>query len=463
MLDPITIGILGLVVLFTLLLLRMPVGIAMIVVGIGGTWVLSLSVPFVRFVPYLRQFKSLLWENVANYDLSVVPLFVLMGYIAAEARLSSDLFKGLEALLSRLRGGVAMAAVAACGGFGAVCGSSLATAATMGKVALPELRNLGYAPRLAAGALAAGGTLGILIPPSVALVIYAIIVEGSILKMFQAAVVPGLLAVLGFILVIAVQVRLNPSLAPEPKPMPADERHVAIRRLLPVIAIFGAIILGLGFGLFTPTPAASIGVFVIAVYGFVLRWRTGEGLNMAGLMRAIRATAITAGMIYLILFGAEVLKGFFTRTGLPQALSDWAAVSGLDPMLVLIIMLVIFVILGCFMESLAMILVVVPFFWPTLIALNGGDYVTAETAAFGMDNDSLKIWFGILALIVVELGLITPPVGLNVFIISSLTRDTPMSTVFRGVLPFLGAEVIRVALILMLPALTLIVPRLIGG
>lgn len=463
MLDPITIGILGLVVLFALLLLRMPVGIAMIVVGIGGTWVLSLSVPFVRFVPYLRQFKSLLWENVANYDLSVVPLFVLMGYIAAEARLSSDLFKGLEALLSRLRGGVAMAAVAACGGFGAVCGSSLATAATMGKVALPELRNLGYAPRLAAGALAAGGTLGILIPPSVALVIYAIIVEGSILKMFQAAVVPGLLAVLGFILVIAVQVRLNPSLAPEPKPMPADERRVAIRRLIPVIAIFGAIILGLGFGFFTPTPAASIGVFVIAVYGFVLRWRTGEGLNLAGLMRAVRATAITAGMIYLILFGAEVLKGFFTRTGLPQALSDWAAVSGLDPMLVLIIMLVIFVILGCFMESLAMILVVVPFFWPTLIALNGGDYVTAETAAFGMDNDSLKIWFGILALIVVELGLITPPVGLNVFIISSLTRDTPMSTVFRGVLPFLGAEVIRVALILMLPALTLIVPRLIGG
>ncbi|MDV4166947.1 TRAP transporter large permease [Rhodovulum sp. FJ3] len=463
MLDPITIGILGLVVLFALLLLRMPVGIAMIVVGIGGTWVLSLSVPFVRFVPYLRQFKSLLWGNVANYDLSVVPLFVLMGYIAAEARLSSDLFKGLEALLSRLRGGVAMAAVAACGGFGAVCGSSLATAATMGKVALPELRNLGYAPRLAAGALAAGGTLGILIPPSVALVIYAIIVEGSILKMFQAAVVPGLLAVLGFILVIAVQVRLNPSLAPEPKPMPADERRVAIRRLIPVIAIFGAIILGLGFGLFTPTPAASIGVFVIAVYGFVLRWRTGEGLNLAGLMRAVRATAITAGMIYLILFGAEVLKGFFTRTGLPQALSDWAAVSGLDPMLVLIIMLVIFVILGCFMESLAMILVVVPFFWPTLIALNGGDYVTAETAAFGMDNDSLKIWFGILALIVVELGLITPPVGLNVFIISSLTRDTPMSTVFRGVLPFLGAEVIRVALILMLPALTLIVPRLIGG
>ena len=463
MLDPITIGVIGLIVLFGLLILRMPVGIAMIVVGIGGTWVLSQTVSYIRFVPYLRQYKSLLWENVANYDLSVVPLFVLMGYIAAEARLSSDLFKGLEALMSRLRGGVAMAAVAACGGFGAVCGSSLATAATMGKVALPELRKLGYSPRLASGALAAGGTLGILIPPSVALVIYAIIVEGSILKMFQAAILPGLMAVLGFIAVIAIQVRLNPSLAPEPAKMDRAERNLAIRRLLPVLAIFGAIIMGLGFGLFTPTPAASIGVFVIAVYGFVLRGFTGEGLNLAGLLRAIRATAVTSGMIYLILFGAEVLKGFFTRTNLPQALSEWAATSGLDPMLLLIIMLVIFIILGCFMESLAMILVVVPFFWPTLIALNGGEYATAETAAFGMGPEDLKIWFGILALIVVELGLITPPVGLNVFIISSLTKDTPMSTVFRGVVPFLGAEIVRVALLLMIPALTLFVPRLIGG
>ncbi len=463
MLDPMTIGVIGLAVLFVLLLLRMPVGIAMIVVGIGGTWVLSHSVNYIRFVPYLKQFKSLLWENVANYDLSVVPLFVLMGYVAAEARLSTDLFKGLEALMSRLRGGVAMAAVAACGGFGAVCGSSLATAATMGRVSLPELKKLGYAPSLASGSLAAGGTLGILIPPSVALVIYAIIVEGSILRMFQAAIVPGLLAVLGFIAVIAIQVRLNPSLAPEPTQMDPDEKRQAVRRLWPVILIFGAIILGLGFGLFTPTPAASIGVFAITAYGFLLRALTGEGLTVSGVLKAIRATAITSGMIYLILFGAEVLKGFFARTQLPQALSEWAATSGMDPMLILVIMLCIFVVLGCFMESLAMILVVVPFFWPTLIALNGGDYVTAETAAFGMDPDSLKIWFGILALIVVELGLITPPVGLNVFIISSLARDTPMGTVFRGVIPFLGAEAVRVGLILMIPALTLAVPKLIGG
>lgn len=463
MLDPISIGIIGLIVLFALLILRMPVGIAMIAVGVGGTWVLSETVSYIRFVPYLRQFKSLLWENVANYDLSVVPLFVLMGYVAAEARLSSDLFKGLEALMSRLRGGVAMAAVAACGGFGAVCGSSLATAATMGKVALPELRAQGYSSRLASGALAAGGTLGILIPPSVALVIYAIIVEGSILQMFQAAIIPGVLAMLGFIAVIALQVRFNPSLAPEPGAMDPALRRRAIGRLLPVLIIFGAIILGLGFGLFTPTPAASIGVFVVIVYGFGLRARTGEGLNMAGLLRAIRATASTSGMIYLILFGAEVLKGFFTRTNLPQALSDWAANSGMEPMMILVIMLVVLIVLGCFMESLAMILVVVPFFWPTLIALNGGEFATADTSAFGLDTDSLRIWFGILALIVVELGLITPPVGLNVFIISSLSKDTPMSTVFRGVMPFFGAEIIRVALILMIPTLTLLVPRLIGG
>ncbi|WP_095589491.1 TRAP transporter large permease [Actibacterium ureilyticum] len=463
MLDPEIIGLIGLAVLFGLLALRMPVGLAMIFVGIGGTWALSLAVSHVRFVPYLRQFKSLLWENVASYELSVLPLFILMGFIASEARLSQDLFKGLEALLARRRGGVAMAAVTACGGFGAVCGSSLATAATMGRVALPELLRLGYAPSLASGALAAGGTLGILIPPSVALVIYAVIVEGSILQMFQAALIPGLMAVATFTIVIAVMVRARPDLAPEPGPMPADERRAAIRRLVPVIVIFGAIILGLGLGLFTPTPAASIGVFLIMVYGFALKWITGEGLSFAGLIDAIRQTAVTAGMIYLILFGAEVLKGFFTRSGLPATLSDWAMASGFDPFVVLIIMLAIFMLLGCFMESLAMILVVVPFFWPTLVALNGGDYVTAETAAYGMDNESLKIWFGILALIVVELGLITPPVGLNVFIISSLNRDIGMGTVFKGVTPFLGAELVRVGILLALPALTLTLPRLLGG
>jgi tripartite ATP-independent transporter DctM subunit len=456
------VGLGGLVVLFILLALRMPVGSAMVVVGIGGNWALSLAAPFLRFEPYIAQYKTLLWGVMANYDLSVVPLFVLMGYLASRANLARDLFQGAAAALGGLRGGVAMAAVGACGGFGAVCGSSLATAATMGRVGLPELRRLNYAPRLATGALAAGGTLGILIPPSVALVLYAIIVEASIVEMFQAAVLPGLIAVLFFVGVIAVQVRLNPSLAPEPaRPDPAA-RRAAYRRLIPVLLIFGTIILGLGLGLFTPTPAAAIGAFVVLAYGVGLRIATGEGLGVDGILDALRQTAITSGMIYLILFGAEVLKGFFGRSGLPGSLAAWAAASGLDPWLLLVLMLAVLIVLGCFMDSLAMILVVLPFLWPVLVDLNGGDFATPETAAYGLATPELKVWFGILALIVVELGLITPPVGLNVFIISSLDRETPMAETFRGVLPFLAVELVRVAIILLMPALALGLPALLA-
>jgi len=460
--DPQTIGIAGLAVLFVLLALRMPVGLAMVLVGVGGNYVLSLAVPYVRFEPYLKQFKSLLWSNIANYDLSVVPLFILMGFLASQANLSRDLFQGMSALFSRLRGGIAMAVIGACAGFGAVCGSSLATASTMGRVALPELKRLHYAPRLATGTLAAGGTLGILIPPSVALVIYAVIVEASIIDMFRAAIVPGLLAVIAFVGVIALQVRLFPEVAPETSVLSRAERRQALGRLWPVLTIFGAIILGLGIGLFTPTPAAAAGVFAIAVYGFLFR-HGGRGLTFSGLVTALRETAVTAGMIYFILFGAEVLKGFFTRAGLPAVLSEWAGSSGLDPFVVLALMLVALILLGCFMESLAMILVVVPFFWPTLVDLNGGDYVTAATSAYGIGAEELKIWFGILALIVVELGLITPPVGLNVFIISSLSKDTPMRETFRGVVPFFSVELMRVSLIVLIPGLTLIVPRLLAG
>jgi tripartite ATP-independent transporter DctM subunit len=456
------IGVLGLAALFVLLAFRIPVGLAMVAVGIGGNYALGLAVPYLRFDPYLRQFKTLLWNVVANYELSVVPLFILMGYLAAHANLSRDLFQGLNALVGRLKGGVAMAAVTACAGFGAVCGSSLATASTMGRVALPELRRMNYSPVLATGALAAGGTLGILIPPSVALVIYAIIVEASIIEMFQAAILPGIIAVLFFLAVIALIVRLRPASAPAAGGMAPEERRRALIRLAPVVLLFGAIVLGLGVGLFTPTPAAGVGVVAVLGYGLALRV-FGGGLGLSGIRRSILDTAVTAGMIYFILFGAEVLKGFFTRAGLPAALAEWAGASGLDPWTVLILMLVILIILGCFMESLAMILVVVPFFWPTLVDLNGGDAVTAAAAAYGMDTESLKIWFGILALVVVELGLITPPVGLNVFIIASLARDTPMGTVFRGVMPFFAAEIVRIGLLLAFPALALLLPRLLAG
>jgi len=453
------VGLIGLAAVFVLLILRIPVALAMMVVGIGGNYALAEVTGYLKFAPYLKQFKTLFFNSVANYDLSVVPLFILMGYLASETGISRDLFQGMRALVGRFRGGVAMAAIAACAGFGAVCGSSLATASTMGKVALPELRRMNYSVRLATGTLAAGGTLGILIPPSVALIIYALIVEASIIEMFQAAMIPGLIAVGFFLAVIAIIARLRPDMVPATDDMPSDEKRAAVRRLIPILMIFLGIILGLGFGFFTPTPAAAVGVFAIFLYGLVVR--SGDrGLTFPRLATSLQETAVTAGMIAFILFGAEVLKTFFSRAGLPAALADWAGTSGYNPWTVLILMLVILIVLGCFMESLAMILVVVPFFWPALIELNGGDYATAASAAYGMDSEDLKLWFGVLALVVVELGLITPPVGLNVFIISTLAKDVPISETFKGVMPFFGVEIIRIGLLLLLPGLVLWLPGL---
>ncbi len=456
------VGLLGLAALALLIALRVPVGLAMLAVGIGGNWALSLVAPWLRFGPFLASFKTLTWSSVSSYELSVVPLFVLMGYLAARADLSRDLFEGVRALTGRMRGGAAVAAVGACAGFGAVCGSSLATASAMGRVALPELRRLGYRPRLATGTLAAGGTLGILIPPSVALVVYAVIVEASIIDMFRAAILPGVLAVAGFAAVILLWVRLRPEAAPLPPPMPGPARARALRRLVPVLAIFGAIIAGLGLGLFTPTPAAAVGVVAVLLYGLALRL-VGRGLGRAGLVAAVREAAVTTAMIYLILIGAEVLSGFFARAGLPAAVADWAGASGLEPWTVLLAILGLLLALGCLMESLAMILVVVPFVWPVLVTLNGGPFVAAGEAAFGMETEALKLWFGVLALVVVELGLITPPVGLNVFLIGALAPDVAMRETVRGVLPFIGAELLRIALLVAVPGLTLALPRLLAG
>ena len=457
------VGLAGLLFLFILIGFRIPVALSMLVAGIVGSFALSIAAPFLKFGPYMLQFKSALWSNVANYDLSVVPLFIFMGFLAAEAGLSRDLFAGFSALFGKIRGGVAMAAIGACAGFGAVSGSSIATASTMSKVSLPELRKLKYDDGLATGALAAGGTLGILIPPSVALVIYAIVVEGSIIEMFQAAVLPGLLAVVFFIFVIWLRVHLNPELAPKAKVLSKKERNEALWRLVPVLLIFGTIIMGLGIGLFTPTPAAAMGVLVILLYGFISRFFSQTYLTVQKLRNSILSTAKTAGMIYFILFAADVLKGFFARYGLPVALTDLVANSGFEPYFILVLMLLLLIVLGCFMESLSMILVVVPFFWPTLIELNGGDYVTAADAAFGMTADQLIIWFCILALVVVELGLITPPVGLNVFVIKSFVPDTPMSTIFRGVMPFFAIEIFRITLLLLFPALCLYLPTYLSG
>ncbi len=446
--TPLAAGVVGLVLLVLLIIVRMPIAYAMILVGGGG--IVLLNGPAI----FLSQLKTLAYGQFSIYDLSVVPMFVLMGYLSTKAGLSRRLFGAASAWLGWMRGGVAMSTVAACAGFGAVCGSSLATATTMGQIALPELKRLNYSGALATGAVAAGGVLGILIPPSVVLVIYAIIVEANIVTMFKAALLPGLVAVGLFILTIAIYVRLFPRAGPPGEPMAPAELRGATLGVLPVVVIFGLVVGGIYAGWFTPTPAAAIGVALVLAYGIV----TGE-IGWQDVRSALLETAATTGMIYLILLGAELFSIFMARGGVPQAVAEWMAASALPPMAILVLVLVALILLGCLMDSLSMILLAVPFFWPILVELNGGDFVTASEAGFGMTTDELKIWFGILALVVVELGLITPPVGLNVFVISSLAKDVPMIETFKGTVPFVVAELLRVALLLAFPGVTLWLTR----
>ena len=435
------IGLAGLGVLVALIAIRVPIAYAMILVGGIGTMILSDPRIF------LAQLKNLAYSQFSIYDLSVLPMFVLMGNIASHAGLSRDLFRAANAWLGWMRGGVAMSAIAACAGFGAVCGSSLATASTMGQVALPELRRYRYSPTLATGTLAAGGVLGILIPPSVVLVVYAIVVEASIVTMFIAAFVPGLIAILFFIATIAIYVRLKPDAGPPGDRVPRTEFVEATVRVAPVLAIFGIVIGGIYFGFFNPTPAAAVGVVLVLAYGL------GSGaIRWTALNAALLDTAKTTGMIFLILLGAQMLNIFMARGGVPQAAAELIAGSGLTPMATLVLLLAALIALGCLMDSLSMILLAIPFFWPVISVMD-----------FGMSPDELKIWFGILALVVVELGLITPPVGMNVFVINDLAKDVPMMDTFRGVAPFFAAEIVRVALLAAFPALTLWLPAQLAG
>ncbi|CTQ55492.1 Neu5Ac permease [Roseibium album] len=448
MTDALVLGLGALAVLIILIAIRIPIAYSMILVGGVGT--MMLNGPALVF----SQLKTLAYGQFSIYDLSVVPMFVLMGAIASKTGLSQALFRGANAWLGWLRGGTAMAAIAGCAGFGAVCGSSLATASTMGKVALPELRRYNYSGALATGTLAAGGVLGILIPPSVVLIIYAVIVEANIVTMFMAAFLPGILAVILFLLTIAIYVAIKPEAGPKGGVPSRTEFVEATAGMIPVLVIFGLVIGGIYLGFFNPTPAAAVGVFLVLFFGLVQRKLSGHDF-----IAALKETASTSGMIYLIILGAELLKIFMSRVGLPQETAAWISNSGLEPMTVLIILLIALIVLGCLMDSLSMILLVIPFFWPVLVEINGGIYQGAEGAGYGMSTEDLKIWFGVLALIVVELGLITPPVGMNVFVISSLAKDTPMIETFKGVAPFFGAELIRVVLLVSFPALTLWLPQ----
>jgi tripartite ATP-independent transporter DctM subunit len=433
-------GVLGLVLLLFLIAIRVPIAYTMILVGFIGTSIQS--GPAV----VLNQLKDLAYAQFSVYDLSVLPMFILMGGLAGRSGLSRDLFRGANAWMGHFRGGIAMAAIAACGGFGAVCGSSTATASTMGQVALPELRRYRYAPSLATGTIAAGGTLGILIPPSVVLIVYAIIVEANVVALFAAALVPGLLAILFFIVTIAIYVRLVPGSGPAGARVDRAELVAATLGVVPVLVIFGVVIGGIYAGIYSPTPAAAIGVFLVALFGFAMR-----RLSLRGTVEAFLETARTTGMIFLILLGAELLKIFMARAGVPQAVALSLQESGLSPLAIMLLIVAIFLVLGCLMDSLSMVILAIPFFWPVVAGLD-----------YGLNPDELKMWFGVIILVVVELGLITPPVGLNVFIINSLAPDVPMRETFKGVMPFFASEMVRIAVLLAFPAITLALPRLLS-
>jgi len=426
-------------VLLILILLRLPIGLCMLAIGILGSVIVNGS-----WLQALSQLKSLTYDTFSNYSLSIIPMFLLMGQFATHGGLSKSLFRAAETWLGHRKGGVAMSAVGACGGFGAICGSSLATAATMAQVALPELRRYGYSGALATGCLAAGGTLGILIPPSVVLVIYAILTEQNIAKLFIAAFVPGVLAAIGYILAIAIYVRMVPDSSGSPEKAPMSVRFQALFDVWPVLAIFIVVVGGIYLGYFTPTEGAAVGAAGTGLIAYF-----NGGLDARVLIDSLLQTASSTAMIFFIVLGAAFYNSFLAFAQLPQEAAEWVTTQGFAPFLVLMAILIFYLILGCFMDSLSMILLTVPIFFPVVVTLD-----------FGLPAEEFALWFGIIVLIVVEVGLITPPVGMNLFIINSMAKDTPMLETYRGAVPFIISDFARVVILVAFPAITLGLVRL---
>ena len=485
-----SVALLGFAIMLILMVLRAPIGFAMFFVGAVGYAHLSSGMAFFGYM------KTNAYHQFANYTLSVIPLFILMGALAERAGIATALFKAAERALGRFRGGLAMAVIGACTAFGAICGSSVATTATFGRAALPELNRYKYDGGFSTGTIAVGGTLGILIPPSVILVVYAITTEQNIAKLFQAALIPGLLAALFYCLTIAIVVRRNPSLAPDAV-LVVGERRPAVwwqwllaaflvvgaawlfyaearliqaalatkgpwaafaesfpqlallalaamciavdAAVLPAVMIAVVVVGGIYGGIFTPTEGASVGAISMLLVGVGQRT-----LGWKDIFEAIRQTAETAGMIFIILLGAEVFGAFLALSRLPTTAAEIIGAAGYSPYVVLIVMLSFYILLGAVMDELAMILLTLPVFFPVIQALD-----------FGMTPDEVAIWFGILVLIVVGIGLTAPPIGMNVFVISALARDVPITATYRGVLPFLVADVLRLGLCVAFPALSL--------
>ncbi len=420
-------GLAGFVLTLVAIALGFPVAVAMAVVGLGGI-ALAGGWDQTAYVLGTAPFESLF-----PYSFSVIPLFVLMGVFAARAGLSRSLFEMVNAFCGHWRGGLAVSTVGACAVFGAICGSSLATVATIGRVAMPEMRRYGYADSLSSAAVAAGGTLGVLIPPSIILVIFGLLTQTSIGQLFVGAIIPGILGTVLYALAVMIRVRMRPDLAPRTARVGWGARTRLFGRVWPVIGLFALVVGGIQLGWFSPTEAAAVGAFGAFVLALLAR-----SLSVQVAREIVRETAGLTGMIFLILVGAAFFNFFLETTGLPRMLAESIAASGLSPTVVMVLILIFYVVLGCFMDSMSMVLLTVPLLAPVAIQL-------------GFD----MVWFGVLVVTVAEIGLITPPVGMNLFVVQGTMPGLKQSTVVRGILPFIAADVLRLALLVAFPALTL--------
>jgi tripartite ATP-independent transporter DctM subunit len=429
-----TIGVAMFAGMLSLMALRVPIAAAMFIPGALGYWAMSGEAAL------LNQLKGSAVARLTVYDLSVIPLFLLMGQFATQGGLSRALFRAAAAFVGHIRGGLAMASVLSAGAFGAVCGSSVATSATITQVAYPEMKRHGYAGRLSTAALAAGGTLGILIPPSVPLVVYAILTEQNIAKLFAAAMLPGILAMLGYIVVIGIWCRLRPQMGPAAERAGASERLAALWGIWPILLIFLVVFGGIYGGIFSPTEGAAVG----AVATFVAGWAQGE-LRGPQIASSFLGTAETTAMVFLIFLGADMMNASLALTAMPAAVAAWVGALAVPPLVIVAAVLLLYVLLGCVMDELSMLLLTIPVIFPAVMALD----------LWGLNAEAKAIWFGILVLMTVGIGLIAPPVGLNVYVVNNLARDTPMSETYRGVFPFLAWDALRVLLLLCFPVLSL--------
>ena len=437
--SALTIALTIFAIMLVLMAIRVPIAVAMFGAGAFGYILQSGWPPFASFL------NTLSFARFASYDLSVIPLFILMGNFATQGGISKALFQFAAGIMGRFKGGLAMAAVLASAAFGSICGSSVATAATITGVALPEMKRHGYSPRLSTGTLAAGGTLGILIPPSVPLVIYAILAEQNIAKLFAAAMVPGIIAMLGYMVAIGIYVRLVPGQAPEaetPEPMNRE----ALLGILPIAVVFAIVFGGIYGGLFTPTEGAAVGAASTFLAALLKR-----EINWAKFKHCFYDTATSSAMIFMIFIGADVMNASLALTQTPAQLAEVVGAWGLPPLMVVTAILLFYVVLGAVMDELSMILLTIPIFFPLIMGLD-----------FGMPKESVAIWFGIMVLMTVGFGLLAPPVGLNVYVVNNMAKDVPIAESYRGVMPFLISDTIRTIVLLLFPSISLTLVKYVG-